>query len=86
VRDFAQFFVDNRALAESNFDSWLDIKGIGPWTVDYAKMRAGFDPDIWLGGDLGVVKALAALSEPVEPESFSPWRSYATFHFWNSLS
>ncbi len=40
-------------------EQWLPIKGIGPWTVAYASMRGLSAPDIWLGGDLGVQKALA---------------------------
>lgn len=61
--------------------SWLSIKGIGPWTVNYALMRGLADPDVWLGGDLGIQKALKTVT--LEPSAFAPWRSYATFQLWH---
>lgn len=68
---------------------WQQIKGIGPWTINYARLRGLSDSDIWLGGDLGVQKALAkhAGQAPVtlEHTNLSPWRSYATFQLWFSL-
>ncbi len=36
----------------------LRLPGIGPWTAGYIRMRALRDPDVWLGTDLEVVKAL----------------------------
>lgn len=66
---------------------WLDIKGIGPWTVNYAKMRGMSDSDIWLNSDLGVKKALEklAVSQDVEFAEAKPWRSYLTFQCWSML-
>ncbi|MEH8016717.1 helix-turn-helix domain-containing protein [Rheinheimera muenzenbergensis] len=64
---------------------WLAIKGIGPWTVNYACLRGLSDSDIWLGGDLGVQKALAKAGTSANIDSLSPWRSYATFQLWFSL-
>mgnify|MGYP000128951978 FL=1 len=61
------------------------LKGIGPWTIDYAKMRGLSDPNIWLGGDLGVKKALNQQSITLIPEDASPWQSYLTFQVWNLL-
>lgn len=66
-------------------DSWLSVKGIGPWTVAYSKMRGLSDSDIWLAGDLGIQKALAARENPLSPASLSPWRSYATLQLWFGL-
>ncbi|MGS2723595.1 AlkA N-terminal domain-containing protein [Porticoccus sp. GXU_MW_L64] len=63
---------------------WLRIKGIGPWTVDYATLRMG-DPDVWLGSDLGVRKGLAMLDGSPDPESWAPWRSYASLQMWNRI-
>ncbi len=73
--------------------SWLSIKGIGPWTVDYARMRGLSDPDIYLGGDLGVKKAQACFEQQQKsgrkknalPEMAAPWRSYLTIQLWNQL-
>ena len=61
---------------------WLALKGIGPWTVDYARMRGASHPDILLAGDLGVKKALGAL-DGVSGANAAPWRSYLTLQLWN---
>uniref|UniRef100_A0A486XSI1 DNA-3-methyladenine glycosylase II n=1 Tax=Rheinheimera sp. BAL341 TaxID=1708203 RepID=A0A486XSI1_9GAMM len=66
-------------------DQWLTIKGIGPWTVNYAKLRGQSDTDIWLAGDLGVQKALAKTGVNSDISALAPWRSYATFQLWFSL-
>ena len=67
---------------DENAQAWLTLKGVGPWTVDYARMRGVSHPDIWLGGDLGVKKALGEL-DGAAPAAASPWRSYLTFQLWN---
>ena len=64
-------------------ERWLSIKGIGPWTVNYARMRGLGDSDIWLAGDLGVQKALARThNTTTNTTTLAPWRSYATFQLW----
>ena len=73
-----------------DLDLWLSIKGIGPWTVNYAKMRGQSDSDVWLGSDLGVIKALRQLNDEsansqFNPDDAGPWRSYLTFQCWNLL-
>jgi len=82
LKALARFVI---AQPDSTPDDWLQLKGIGPWTVAYAKMRGLGEPDLWLGGDLGVQKALAHLPAFTE-QQLSPWRSYATFQAWHSLS
>ncbi|HAW91570.1 MULTISPECIES: AlkA N-terminal domain-containing protein [unclassified Arsukibacterium] len=80
LRDLAAFVL---AQPEASPEQWLDIKGIGPWTVSYAKMRGQSDSDIWLAGDLGIQKALArADKQTVNTGTLAPWRSYATFQLW----
>ena len=64
---------------------WLKLKGIGPWTVDYAKLRGLSDPDIYLDGDLGVKKAVKNLAQHFNPDLASPWRSYLTLQLWSKL-
>jgi AraC family transcriptional regulator of adaptative response / DNA-3-methyladenine glycosylase II len=69
----------------------LGLPGVGPWTAGYIRMRALRDPDVWLGTDLEVVKALARLVSasgraPVDPAQWSPWRSYAVLHLWSGGS
>ncbi|MCL1130325.1 AlkA N-terminal domain-containing protein [Shewanella sairae] len=88
-------FVDKNTHAEP--DLWIAIKGIGPWTIAYAKMRGLSDPNILLCGDLVVKKRVLALySEQAEYNDYdylaisqqlaqksAPWGSYLTFHLWN---
>src|ERR1700761_2216350 len=40
----------------------LKLPGIGPWTAGYIRMRALSDPDVFLPGDVGVLRALRAIS------------------------
>ncbi|BBN83462.1 3-methyladenine DNA glycosylase [Pseudoalteromonas sp. A25] len=67
-----------------DLDKWLCIKGVGPWTVDYAKMRGQSNPDIYLAGDLGIKKAFAQHGE-LEVQACAPFRSYLTFQLWQQL-
>jgi AraC family transcriptional regulator of adaptative response / DNA-3-methyladenine glycosylase II len=64
---------------------WLKLKGIGPWTVAYSQLRGLSDPDIFLGGDLGVQKAMVNLKPNIDIEQAAPWRSYLTFQLWSQL-
>jgi AraC family transcriptional regulator of adaptative response / DNA-3-methyladenine glycosylase II len=43
----------------------LALRGIGPWTASYIRMRALSDPDAFLPGDVGVLDALARLGAPL---------------------
>ena len=72
----------------------LALPGIGPWTAGYIKMRALSDPDVFLPGDVGVVRALRQLAGAsggpppgslAAAERWRPWRSYATHHLWAAL-
>jgi AraC family transcriptional regulator, regulatory protein of adaptative response / DNA-3-methyladenine glycosylase II len=88
LRNLATFCMTNNASNDENNDlseKWLELKGIGPWTVDYAKMRGLSDPDIFLGGDLGIKKALGKSANQFKAEQASPWRSYLTFQLWSQL-
>ncbi len=49
----------------------LALPGIGPWTAGYIRMRALSDPDVFLPGDVGVVRALGQLA-PGEPAANGP--------------
>ncbi len=66
-------------------EQWLTLKGIGRWTVDYARLRGLSEPDIYLGGDLGVRKASGNSNTPFDPLQASPWRSYLTLQLWSQL-
>lgn len=82
---------DSPASAQTEFDHWLALPGIGPWTVQYAAFRMG-NPNIFLAGDLGVKNALTKLAaddgalETIASDQLSPWGSYATLLLWQSLS
>lgn len=69
---------------DSNAEDWLELKGIGPWTVDYTKMRGESNTDIWLDSDLGIKKALDIFPN-IDADSAKPWRSYLTFQMWSML-
>lgn len=79
LRAFAQFNVLNPNA--SQLDDWLSIKGIGPWTVAYAKMRGQSNPDIWLNTDLIIKKQIQQFS--LNPAAAAAWRSYLTFQLWS---
>lgn len=83
LRRLAQHFIDANNF--DDVDQWLDIKGIGPWTVNYVKLRGSKDPDIWLAGDAGVNNALKKVGNIKDLDRFAPWRSYLTFQLWNQL-
>jgi AraC family transcriptional regulator of adaptative response / DNA-3-methyladenine glycosylase II len=79
---FAQFVALH---PDSPPEDWLTLKGIGPWTIQYAQLRGLSEPNHFLTTDLVVKKALKQLPD-FDPETLSPWGSYATFHCWNSQS
>ncbi|WP_304453456.1 DNA-3-methyladenine glycosylase 2 family protein [Nocardiopsis sp. YSL2] len=71
----------------------LGLRGIGPWTAGYIRMRGLGDPDVFLHGDLGVRLALEAQGRTATPGAaaraaldWSPWRSYANHLLWASLA
>ncbi len=76
---FAQYMLQN---PESEPQQWLQIKGIGPWTVSYAQLRGESQPDCFLHNDLVVRKAMERYPS-LSAHTASPWGSYATFHLWN---
>ena len=89
--------VAQRTLTEG--DDWLkdaaalragfaEIRGLGPWTAEYAAMRVGRDPDAFPDSDWGVLKALGVKSAAARrwAEPCRPWRAYATMHLWFSRS
>lgn len=78
LRLFAQHYLD---CGGASLDDWLSIKGIGPWTVAYAKMRGQSSPDIWLNTDLIIKKQLTKMN--IDAELARPWRSYLTFQLWS---
>jgi DNA-3-methyladenine glycosylase II len=73
----------------------LAVKGIGPWTVNYALLRGYGFADCSLEGDVAVRKAIGLLLGGERPtlqeaaaflESYRPHRTMAAAHLWASLS
>ena len=75
----------------------VQLKGIGPWTVNYIAMRGLSDPDAFPSADLGIIKALSpagcAPKERIKnkailalAEHWRPWRAYAAIYLWHSLA
>jgi DNA-3-methyladenine glycosylase II len=69
----------------------LENKGIGPWSVQMARMFFLGDPDILPINDLGIKHAHVHLfSDHVMDENFyqqfSPWRTYLSLIMWNSIA
>ncbi|GAB3518454.1 DNA-3-methyladenine glycosylase 2 family protein [Photobacterium alginatilyticum] len=83
LRNFS-VFAENNPLDDAK--SLLALPGIGPWTVDYMRMRGLSEPDIYLVSDLGIKKALAVLPNLIDDSLAAPWRSYLTLYLWSTLS
>ena len=83
------------APAEEVEAALLAVRGLGPWSAHYLMMRAFAFEDCVPLGDAGLVRGLmkffglpdrpneAATRELMQP--FAPFRSWATFHLWQSL-
>jgi AraC family transcriptional regulator of adaptative response / DNA-3-methyladenine glycosylase II len=76
---------------EIDLEILAQFKGIGPWTTGIVAMRGYSDPDIFPTGDLGLVKAYAAIAGDIKLDknltlAWRPWRSYAANLLWRSLS
>ncbi|MBQ4833746.1 DNA-3-methyladenine glycosylase 2 family protein [Pseudoalteromonas sp. MMG010] len=82
LHNLAEYCANNPMCTD--LDNWLALKGIGPWTINYAKLRGQSDPDILLAGDLGVKKAQALVGHFNEKKC-APFRSYLTFQLWQQL-
>ncbi|QBE67364.1 DNA-3-methyladenine glycosylase 2 [Pseudoduganella lutea] len=74
----------------------LDIKGIGPWTVNYGLLRGYGHADCSLHGDVAIRAALQRLlGEEQRPDivrteqilqQYQPHRTMAAAHLWASLA
>lgn len=83
--DFADFCAQhNEQHLSAVIDQLLDIKGIGPWTLNYIKIRALGDNDLLLSGDLIIKRQLANLT--IDTDRFAPYRSYLNFLLWQNAA
>jgi DNA-3-methyladenine glycosylase II len=71
------------------------LRGIGPWTAEYACLRGLGLPDILPAGDVALQKAIGLIHKRDKPtarevrdigERWRPFRSLATYYLWTSLS
>ncbi len=83
LRNLAQHYISHDNPDDPQH--WLKLKGIGSWTVNYARLRGLSDPDIYLSSDLGVKKALIKSAPGFNSDRASPWRSYLTLQLWSQL-
>ena len=78
-------------MSSDEFQKLLLVnKGIGPWSVQMARMFFLGDPDILPINDLGIKHAHEHLfgDHAIDEnfyEQFSPWRTYLSLIMWNSI-
>lgn len=87
IRQVARMFQSKKLDLEYPLDfqlirqQLLEIKGIGPWTVEMIALRCLRDPDAIPESDLIIRRALEKLK--LRHQDFSPWRSYLCVALWN---
>jgi len=83
----AAALADDPALVHDD-TALLALSGLGPWTVDYTRLRTRRDPDVFLPTDLAVRRQLDRLAGPDTPvrraavAGWAPHRSLALMHLW----
>lgn len=86
------YWQGNALPAEDIYDALIKVRGIGPWTVNYALLRGFGWLDGSLHGDVAVRRNLQQLlrsDEKVDEKTtqtwlktFSPWRALVAAHLW----
>ena len=83
---------DLKELSNIEFENLLSAnKGIGPWSVQMARMFFLGDTDVMPINDLGIIHAHGYFFNEHEMsekfyEPFRPWRTYLSLFMWKSLS
>jgi len=80
----------NKMNAEDYYKLLIDIKGIGPWSIEMSRIFYIGDPDVFSILDLGLKNAhLKIFNIESYTESFyrkySPYRSYMCLYLWRIL-
>ena len=67
---------------------FIQLKGVGPWTLGVVRMFFIQDTDVFLEGDLGINKALENFfnSKDYSGKHYSPYRTYLCLYLWKSLN
>jgi len=67
---------------------FLQLKGVGPWTLGVLRMFFIQDTDVFLEGDLGINKELINFfnSKTYSGHHYSPYRTYLCLYLWKSLN
>lgn len=93
LRGVAEALADGRIGLDPGADrdraekELLGLRGVGPRTAGYVRMRALGDPDVLLTGDVSVLAGMRHTgADAVDAETWRPWRTYATHHFWNAAA
>lgn len=91
IREFANLVVEKKISLESTQDplafrrSLLAIKGIGPWTAEYASLRAIGDTNAFPDTDL-ILRQVLKLHRDISLELLEPWRAYAAMVLWREFA
>ena len=75
-------------------DKLKALPGVGEWTAQYIAMRELREPDAFPAADVALMRALQIAGSPrptadevlARAEAWRPWRAYACFHLWASLT
>lgn len=86
------YWQGNILAAQDIYDALIQVRGIGPWTVNYTLLRGFGWLDGSLHGDVAVRRNLQLLlkaNEKLDEKSaqawlaaFSPWRALVAAHLW----
>ena len=103
IRNISKYFLQNKNFIknfekyseEEIFNSLIQIKGVGKWTIHMFLMFSYGSSNIFPTGDLGFLKAISKLYNLKIPISekklkylnkiWSPYCSQATWYLWRSL-
>ena len=103
IRNISKYFLENKSFIkniekyseEEIFNSLIQIKGVGKWTIHMFLMFSYGSSNIFPIGDLGLLKAISKLYNLQLPISerklkylnkkWSPYSSQATWYLWRSL-
>ena len=103
IRNISKYFIENKNFIKNIekysedeiFNSLIQIKGVGKWTIHMFLMFSYGSSNIFPSGDLGFIKAISKhynLKLPISEKKleylnkkWSPYSSQATWYLWRSL-